>query len=348
MTAATTDRRITGAESAPRTPREDQPPAVWPVWVLKLRERYDSEKAALQRRIDELESSMIETDAARRKADGQSKALALYGESAEVKDLTKRLTFILPNAEKIGPKGVALVAQIAIAHGLDPMPGSDHVYAWVKDSTLTVAIGYKGLLYLARQQAHFTHRTRAMLEEERREHKLNDDQLGYITELYEIDKAVECHRMGVPYFPIIGMAIWAYKVVHTKKNGETWTETNEPPSGKDGVWVCRKNSLKDALRQITDTGVRMKGALDAAFDQQVAEWRMTLPDAAEADPEELIAAGIIPPDDDGEPEIIDGSFAVTPALCANCGVEPAVSTPLGEDLCEVCAKRQADAEAATR
>ncbi len=346
MTAAMTDRRITGAESAPRAVREDQPPAVWPVWALKVRQDYEAKLAALQRRVDELESTMVETDAARRKADGQSKALALYGESAEVKDLTQRLTFILPNAEEIGQKGVALVAQIAIAHGLDPMPGSDHVYAWKKNNTLTVAIGYKGLLYLARQQVHFTHRTRAMLEEERREHNLREDQVGYITELYEIDKAVECHRLGLPYFPIIGMAIWAPVIQHHKKDGSTWNEYNDPPSGKDGVWVCRKNSLKDALRQITDTGVRMKGALDAAFDQQVAEWRMTLPDAAEPDPEELIAAGIIPPDDDGEPEIIDGSYTFTPGPCANCGLEPAVSTPLGEDLCETCARRLADQEAA--
>jgi hypothetical protein len=36
----------------------------------------------------------------------------------------------------------------------------------------------------------------------------------------------------------------------------------------------------------------------------------------------------------------------TARLCANCGVAPAASTPLGEDLCETCARREADKDAA--
>ena len=35
--------------------------------------------------------------------------------------------------------------------------------------------------------------------------------------------------------------------------------------------------------------------------------------------------------DDGEP--------ATPAMCLNCGVEPAVETPLGTEFCETCARR---------
>jgi hypothetical protein len=386
MTTATeTDRRITGESPAvtlPKAPREDTPPKQWPIWALKLRQDYEAEISRLKREKHELEMTMVDTDKARRQADAQNTALALYGETEEVKSLTRRLEYILPNAKDIGPQGCALVAQISIAQGLDPTPGSDHLYVWTKgegaNKQLIVTIGYKGLLYLGRQQVHFTHLTRAMTADERQEHSLSADQLGYITELYEIEKAQQCMAAGVPYFPIIGMAIWAAVITHHKKGGETWKEYNDPPTGRDGVWVCRKNSLKDALRQITSTGVRIKAALDAAFIQQAAEWRVTLPTPAEMTEHDLITAGVIPASDDGDADegIIDGAFSEKeddptppnaplpaaavlplepptppsestdePKKCAKCHERPAVSTPVGDDYCGLCANRIADEQA---
>lgn len=332
-------RRLTAtpAPSIPKAPREETPPREWPVWALKMRQEYEHKIVHLEEKVRELQMSAIESDRARAQAKNNT-ALALYGDSDEVKGLTTRLTYMLPNAEEIGQKGVALVAQIAIAHGLDPLPGSDHVYAWKQSGKLLVAIGYKGLLHLARQQVQFTHRSRPMTPAEREEHLLADTDIGYVTELYEIAKAAQCQQAGVPYFPIIGTAVWTTK--------------DRVPAGKSGAWVARKNSLKDALRQIAKTGVRMEAALDQAFAQREAEWSLPLAaQASEAEPDAqaLIDAGVIPPQDDDEaPAIIDQPrkpeaplFAAPPeGVCDQCGREPVdPGSPFG--LCRACSETEA-------
>jgi len=324
----------------PKAPREDEPPREWPVWALKMRHELEAEIARLKEENRELKMSAIETERARAQAANNS-ALALYGDSEEVKGLTNRLTYMLPNAEEIGQKGVAMLAQIAIAHGLDPLPGSDHVYAWKQGGKLMVTIGYKGLLHLARQQVQFTHQSRPMTEAERAENLLAPSDIGYVTEIYEIAKAAQCQQAGVPYFPIIGTAIWTTK--------------DRVPAGKSGAWVARKNSLKDALRQIAKTGVRMEAALDQAFrQQQEADWSISL--AAEAatpttpDAQTLIAAGIIKPDqeddEDEAPLIIESAPVEPPAgVCERCMTRPVdPSSPFG--LCAECSENLAASDAA--
>lgn len=323
----------------PKAPREDEPPKVWPVWALKMRHELQAENKRLQDELRELKASIMETERARAQAQNNS-ALAIYGDSDEVKGLTKRLTFMLPNAQEIGDQGVALVAQIAIAHGLDPLPGSDHVYAWKQSSKLLVAIGYKGLLHLARQQVQFTHNSRRMTEDERDENLLGSQDIGYVTELYEISKAYECQQRGIPYFPIIGTAVW--------------TPKDRVPAGKSGAWVAKKNSLKDALRQIVKTGVRMESALDAAFQQRDSDWAIPLApqSSGEPDMQALIESGVIKPDqdedaEDGAPGIIDqprkpeAPTAVMPpeGVCDRCMKAPVGDNPFG--LCDACAEAEA-------
>ena len=333
----------------PKAPREDEPPKVWPVWALKMRHELQAENKRLQDELRELKASIMATERARAEAQNNS-AMTIYGETEEVKDLTKRLEFMLPNAQEIGSKGVAMLAQIAVAHGLDPLPGSDHVYAWIdKKGKLLVAIGYKGLLHLARQQVQFTHQSRPMTPAERKEYGVLDGQLAYITELYEIAKAAQCQQTGIPYYPIIGTAIWSEEIEHRKKDGGTWTEYNTPPTGKTGAWVCRKNSLKDALRQIARTGVRMGAALDAAFQQTAADW--AIPIAAQAtapDVQSLIESGVIKPDQDGDedgaPGIIDqpsttGAVMPPTGVCDRCMSNPVADNPFG--LCASCAEAEA-------
>lgn len=344
----------------PKAPREDEPPKVWPVWALKMRHEYEAKVLKLETELRELKASIMATERARAEAQNNS-AMTIYGETEEVKDLTKRLEFMLPNAQEIGSKGVAMLAQIAVAHGLDPLPGSDHVYAWIdKKGKLLVAIGYKGLLHLARQQVQFTHQSRPMTPDERKENGVLDGQIAYITELYEIAKAAQCQQAGAPYYPIVGTAIWSEEIEHRKKDGGTWTEYNTPPTGKTGAWVCRKNSLKDALRQIARTGVRMGAALDAAFQQQVAELALSAENGSEVVSipatkpaiEALIASGVIKPDQDGDegdeaPDIIDqprkpeAPTAVMPpeGVCDRCMKNPVGDNPFG--LCDACAEAEA-------
>ena len=347
-----------------------------------MRQEYESKLAAAERRINELENAIMESKKADRIADN-TRALAAYGSGDDVKGLTNRLSYMLPNANEIGTAGVALVAQIAIAHGLDPLPGADHLYAWKQRNKRTgkdevqVVIGYKGLLHLARKQTRFTYQSRPMTPEERAEHGIAEQPaaVGYVTTLYILADAIECQKAGIPYYPLVGTAVW--------RPGD------EVPRGRTPAWVAKKNSLKDALRQVVTTGVRLQEALDNAlqqFGQQLGGveytgegWRV---EVDEPDAQALIEAGVVPPDDDGdEPDetvqVIDvppqtaqpGAGEVPaptenagptpvekaeadksrrkPPVCRNCHVEPAdPSNPVDPTLCSTCARNVADAQAA--
>jgi len=369
-------RRLTGTVESPRrsAPREDTPPRVWPVWALKLRQDYEAKLAAAERRIAELEMSIMETEKANRVSENTTTALARYGESDDVKGLTARLQTMLPNANEIGLTGVALVAQVAILHGLDPLPGADHLYAWKQRDRRTgqekvvVTIGYKGLLHLARKQVRFTYQSRPMTDDERAEHGLQDGAVGYVTTLHLIADALECKQAGIPYHPIIGTATW--------KPGE------EVPRGRTAAWVAKKNSLKDALRQVVTTGTRLQEAIDSALQLDRGEytgedWSLEI---GEQNEQVLIESGLVPPDDDGEGDegaafsgqiidvqpdsgdtamshegkpglATDGVAAGQPAMCALCGLEPADPTTPFPTFCATCAederKRREIQEAAT-
>jgi hypothetical protein len=377
VTASPNDRRLRTEplrydQIVQKVKAEREMPDPLPAWAvnmqLRLRQEYESKLAAAERRIAELEHAIMESKKADRIANN-TRALAAYGSGDDVKGLTNRLTYMLPNANEIGTPGVALVAQIAIAHGLDPLPGADHLYAWKQRNKRTgkdevqVVIGYKGLLHLARKQTRFTYQSRPMTAEERAEHGIADQPaaVGYVTTLYILTDAIECQRAGIPYYPLVGTAVW--------RPGD------EVPRGRTPAWVAKKNSLKDALRQVVTTGTRLQEAIDNAL-QQIGQlsgveytgegWRVEVSDdGAQA----LIEAGLVPPDDEGDdpggspsvgevsPESAPAEPPATgqpvhadpaaPALCRNCQIEPADPTnPVDPALCPTCARNIADAQAA--
>lgn len=322
------DRRIGGETRAQKRPTMNVNPL-----SLKERWQYEARIKELEERIQVLEMSTVDTQKSERTAEH---ALALYGDSKDVKGLATRLQVMLPNAEEIGTLGVTLMAQIAIMHGLDPLPGSDHIYAWKQfdkktgTKVLKTVIGYKGLLALARREVRFTYESRPMTDEEREEHCVAHDGYGYVTVLYELDKAWECKQLGIPYPPVIGTA--------------TWKPGDEVPKSRSAAWVCKKNSLKDALRQITKTGQRLSNALDEAFAQlglsaAVEEgggsWRVELPEDEEELKSELIEAGMIVDGESHESE-----------TCERCGsdeLDP--GSPFG-NFCAACSRALADEQAA--
>ena len=59
------DRRIIGADAMPLPVREDQPPAEWPVWALKMREQYAHEIKLRDDRINELENAILNAQRAK-------------------------------------------------------------------------------------------------------------------------------------------------------------------------------------------------------------------------------------------------------------------------------------------
>lgn len=82
----------------------------------------------------------------------QATDLALYGGRDEVKELGARLQNYMPNAQKLNNLEAQAVAQIAVAHGLDPFNGE----VWgIKgdDKWYGVMVGIKGLRKCAHRQA---------------------------------------------------------------------------------------------------------------------------------------------------------------------------------------------------
>jgi len=74
--------------------------------------------------------------------------ITLYGNRNEVKDLAERLQATIPGGRKMAPEEAKTLAQIAVAHGLDPFNGE----VWVIPGSGAM-VGIKGLRKAARKQA---------------------------------------------------------------------------------------------------------------------------------------------------------------------------------------------------
>lgn len=162
-------------------------------------------------------------------------APAIYGGKDEVRSLAARIMSIHPSAKKIGNQGALLLAQLGIALGLNPLPGSGHIHAWIdKQGAMLVHVGVEGRIALAERQSKFTFSTRPMRGEEAEENDLKAGERGAICELYRHDLTKSAAACGLPVTPIIGIGI---------------VRANEyPPNGRSLFWRAKQRALKDALR----------------------------------------------------------------------------------------------------
>ncbi len=159
-----------------------------------------------------------------------------YGSKSEVKSLAARIMSLHPSAKQIGDRGALLLAQLGIALGLNPLPGTGHISAWIdKDGRLCVHIGLEGRMSLARRDSSFSVNTRPMRAEEIEEHGLAQGDRGAIAELFRHDLIREMHSLGLPVKPIIGIGI-ATKGEYIAK-------------GRSLAWRASQRAIKDALRQ---------------------------------------------------------------------------------------------------
>jgi hypothetical protein len=74
--------------------------------------------------------------------------LAIYGNREDVLDLTKRLQATIPGGRKLSQEEALSLAQISVAHGLDPFNGE----AWIIPGS-GLMVGIKGLRKAARRAA---------------------------------------------------------------------------------------------------------------------------------------------------------------------------------------------------
>lgn len=102
---------------------------------------------------------------------------------ADVVQFADTLMGIHPEADTIGTRGMRVVAQLAIATGANPLPGTNGIHAWVDNKSkmcIQLGIGYW------RQQAEMAggilwiRRPRPMTDQEREDHEVTEQQQASI------------------------------------------------------------------------------------------------------------------------------------------------------------------------
>ena len=80
-------------------------------------------------------------------------ALAAFGERDAIREMTDRLTKMLPGTVRLSQQEALTVAQVAVAHGLDPFNGEVWGLKGENEKWYGVMVGIKGLRKCARRQA---------------------------------------------------------------------------------------------------------------------------------------------------------------------------------------------------
>jgi hypothetical protein len=80
-------------------------------------------------------------------------ALAAFGERDDIREMTDRLTKMLPGTVRLTQQEALTVAQVAVAHGLDPFNGEVWGLKGENEKWYGVMVGIKGLRKCARRQA---------------------------------------------------------------------------------------------------------------------------------------------------------------------------------------------------
>jgi hypothetical protein len=342
-----TDRRIRGTARPPipRPPTDERPPAVRPKWNLIERQRDAAQIAALERRVSELEMSIV-------KAKQAARALTLYGAPGTL-DEAVAMVAASPKFADLNENEHRYVAMVALATGLHP---EFQVHAFKSRGKLVITPDYKGLINLADSRYLMTKERRLTADEMRArgipERDIAEGSIAYVVEGYELDKAALARQAGIEYEPLRGFGWWA-----AKKDEERWDDRqkkkvptgrripNDVPNGRDGEWVAWKRATRALYYQLSDLTLKFNqpvpGASRGEEDEYVFDVDAPIIDGQTVDraaPEPSTPAA--PP---AQPSLFE-----QPSLCTMPGCDqPGQVTPVGF-LCPAHAHQKADAEAAAR
>lgn len=161
-------------------------------------------------------------------------APAAYGDKPQVRSLAERIMALDPSFRSIGQRGVMLKAQLGIALGLNPLPGTGHIHVWLDGDNLCVHVGLEGRMALARAESPFSVSTRLMSAAEADAHGLQHGDRGAVAELYRIDLTERMHRAGIPVKPMTGIGV--------AKSNERIVK------GRSLQWRADQRAIKDAIR----------------------------------------------------------------------------------------------------
>jgi len=180
-------------------------------------------------------------------------ALAQYGDRGQVRELGSRIKHFLPNGNKMSDSDAHSLAQLALAHGLDPFIGDCW---WIPGKGIMV--GINGLRKAARRASPYSVDIQMMRTNERAEYDVPDGAAAYIARLFRGDIMAQMAAARQPIFPFIGAGVC--------------TKGERIPHTKSAAWVARKRAEADALKAAYDIafateptiesqGVTINGAL---------------------------------------------------------------------------------------
>ena len=198
--------------------------------------------------------------------------LVQYGDRDQVRELGSRIKRFLPNGNKMESVDALSLAQLSIAHGLNPFIGD---VWWIPKKGIMV--GINGLRKSARRVSPYSVDIQLMRTNEREEHDVPDGAAAYIARLFRADIMGQMVAARQPVYPFIGIGISAK---------EEWKpHTQKPlPHTKSLAWVARKRAEADALKAAYDIdfatdptvehhGITINGALVGNGAQQLVDQR---------------------------------------------------------------------------
>jgi len=170
-------------------------------------------------------------------------ALAGYSQPKreEIIAYGKRIKAFLRGSQGMQNEEAYALANIALAHGLDPFVGE---IWWIRN--IGIVMGIEGYRKSARKIAPFSKSFRQLTPEEIDQHRIDPErQVPIICQVYRFDllqqsialnKAAGADILPIKPFEGLGM----------------WTQGDNIPKTKTPMWVARKRAEADALRQAYD------------------------------------------------------------------------------------------------
>jgi len=158
--------------------------------------------------------------------------LASWGDPQVIDQIVRRLRSMLPNSSKLSDDQILAGAQRALLEGKNPFNGELYI-----SDRVGVVDGYRGIQKDADPSRFYT-QTRQMTPDEREEHALGQQDIGYVCLLWDFEKKRRCDDLGIPYEPTKGIGI---VFSHERQKSHA-------PVGRTWAWVAQKRAYKDALR----------------------------------------------------------------------------------------------------
>jgi hypothetical protein len=263
-------RRINTAISVvniPKVPREETPPKQWPVWALKMREKYEHDIHELRVQLSEMENAIV----ANSKANQQ---LAIYNRQLDLEQLAMAVA-LSPRFKDLSPAEHRHVALVGFLSGLNP---EFHLHAWKNKGKLTITPDYKALINLTSDPISLKERRLTIDEMKARgipEQDINEGAIAYVVEGWNIKHMLAFRQAGAEYEPRKGYGWWAamkdeVEWVQNKPKNTGRRIPNDVPNGRDGEWVARKRATRDLYNQMADLRIKTPDVPGATVEED--EW----------------------------------------------------------------------------